>query len=542
MHSVVSVLAEYPVLTLFVVIGLGYLLGELNLFGFRFGVTGVLFAGLLIGGLSPAIALPEMVSSLGLIIFVYTIGIQSGPAFFESFRKDGLRNTLLACGVLCAGALLTLGLGFALQLSRPLRAGLYCGALTNTPALAATREAIREAARSRSLSPEEARAAADEPVVAYSLTYPMGVIALLLAFQVTRRRWAAEPQSGQEPPEIRAQDFVVKNPGVIGRTLGEILYFHKDPGFVISRVQKNGQTTLARSDTLLEEGDILVAVGDDTSLERARLIFGQPSEKHIELDRSELDFRRVFVSNERVVGKRLRDLDLEGLSATVTRLRRSDMDLVPTPDARLEYGDRVRVLTRRENFPAISKLFGDSIRGTAEADFGSVALGMVLGVLAGMIPLPLPGGTVVRLGLAGGPLLVALVLGKLERTGRITWIMPISANLTLRQIGLLLFLGAVGTKAGGAFVQTLGREGLLMVLGGTVLTFAVALLALLVGRRLLHAPFDLLMGLVAGVHTQPAALAFAANLTKSDRPNVAYAAIYPVAMITKIILAQLLVA
>jgi putative transport protein len=215
---------------------------------------------------------------------------------------------------------------------------------------------------------------------------------------------------------------------------------------------------------------------------------------------------------------------------------------VPGPDTRLEFGDLIRVLALRERLPEIARFFGDSIRGTAETDFGSVALGMVLGVLVGMMPIPVPGGSTVRLGLAGGPLLVALVLGKLERTGRITWVIPVSANLTLRQLGLLLFLAGVGTRAGYAFVQTLGANGIQLLFAGAAITFAVTLATLVAGYKLLKLRFDFLLGLVSGVQTQPACLAFAANQFHSDAPNLAYAAVYPAATIAKIILAQLLAA
>ncbi|HXP45970.1 MAG TPA: TrkA C-terminal domain-containing protein, partial [Terriglobales bacterium] len=384
------------------------------------------------------------------------------------------------------------------------------------------------------------RTASDEPVVAYSIAYPMGVIGVLVSFAVLRRRWKPAMEPPAEAAEIRVRDFAVMNPAVIGRTMEEVLRLHHDPGFVVSRIQHGGASEIVRGDTRLERRDIVVAVGDDDGLVRAEQIFGQPVEAHIELDRSQLDFRRVFVSRQEIVGKRIRELDLENsMGATVTRLRRGDVDFIPTRDTRLELGDRVRVLTHRENFPAISEFFGDSIRGTAETDFGSVALGMVLGVLVGLVPIPLPGENI-RLGFAGGPLLVALILGKLERTGRITWIMPLHSNLTLRQIGLLFFLAGVGIRAGYSFAQTLRQNGLQMLLAGAAITLAVTVVSLVVGYKLLKIPFASLMGLVAGIQTQPACLAYATREANSDAPNLTYAAVYPVAMIAKIILAQLL--
>jgi putative transport protein len=542
MNTVISALSEYPILTLFAVIGLGYLAGELNLFGFRLGVSGVLFVGLAAGAIAPAAALPEVVPALGLIVFVYTIGIQSGPEFFRSFRARGYRDSLLAVGVLVWGAAISFAFAVPLGLSGPRAAGLYCGALTNTPALAAARESVREQARAQGLPPERVQLLGGQPVVAYGLAYPIGVIGVLLSFHLLGRLWGFEPKPGTETPEITVRDFVVKNPGIAGRTVGDILRLHKDLGFVISRIRHDGTTTIARSDTVLGEGDIVAVVGEEDALERAQQIFGEPSEARIELDRSELDYRRVFISSKEVVGKRIRDLKLQDrLSATITRLRRGDVELVPAPDTRLEFGDQARVLTRRENFAAVAHFLGDSIKGTAETDFGSVALGMVLGVMVGMFPIPLPGGGVVRLGLAGGPLLVALVLGKLERTGRVTWNIPISANLTLRQIGLLLFLAGVGTRAGIGFADTLRENGLQLILAGAGVTFGVALVTLIVGYKVFKIPFDFLMGVLSGIQTQPACLAFANDYAKSDAPNAGYASVYPFAMIAKIVLAQLLV-
>jgi putative transport protein len=540
-QSLVDLLVHFPILTLFLAIGLGYIVGEIGIFGFRFGVAGVLFVGLAIGALDRSIALPEVIPTLGLIIFVYTIGIQSGPALALAFRRRGLRDNMVAAGVLVFGALLTLGLSCWLSIPGPRAAGLYCGSLTSTPALAAARDAVREMAAGRGVPREEARLAADQPVVSYSIAYPIGTIGVILCFQLFGRFWRTESSPTEEAPEIAVRNFVIKNPGVAGRTIGDVLRVHHDYGFVVSRHEHGGQVDIATSDTKLAFGDTVAVVGDEDALERAAQIFGEASPAHIEFDRSRLDLRRVYVSSKEVVGKRIRDLDLPNkLHATITRVRRGDLDIVPAPETRLEYGDQIRVLTHRDRIPAVSAFFGDSVRGMVETDFGSVAIGMVLGVLAGMAPIPLPGGNIIRLGFAGGPLLVALALGRMERTGRITWAIPISANLTLRQIGLLLFLAGVGTRAGYEFVQTLRTDGPQLLAAGAVITFTVAIASIVLGHRLLKLPYDALMGLVSGVHTQTASLAFATGQTRSDAPDVAYAGVYPLATIVKIVLAQLL--
>jgi putative transport protein len=282
-------------------------------------------------------------------------------------------------------------------------------------------------------------------------------------------------------------------------------------------------------------------VGDLESLERARQLFGEPAAEHIEFDRNEMDYRRVFVSNPQLVGRAISEIDMYGrFSAAITRVRRGDVELVPTAQMRLAYGDLVRILAHPDQFQAISAFLGDSIRGTAEADYGSAALGMALGVLAGMIPIPLAGNTV-RLGLAGGPLLVALLLGRVERTGPITWMMPMSANLTLRTIGLILFQAGIGTRAGQGFVDTIRTNGLSLLLAGAAITAVTAFVAVVVGHKILKIPFDAVMGLTSAIHTEPNSLAFAAHAAGSDVPQNAYARIFPVCTVTKIILAQLLV-
>jgi putative transport protein len=538
-----GVLSESPILTLFVVIGLGFLLGEVSFFGFRFGVAGVLFAGLALGSLSPLVTVPEAVSTLGLVLFVYAMGVSSGRAFFDAFRRRGYRENGLAAGVLILGGLLTFAFARMLGLSAPVAAGLYCGALTNTPALAAVQERVRERAAESGVPPQDVKALSDLPVLAYSVAYPVGVVGALICFHLVRRAWRVTLEPPPDAPELAVSDFIVKNPAVIGHTTREVMDRHGDSSFVISRIRTGGCVDIPRSDALLAEGDVVAVVGDERALRRAADMFGAASPTQIARDHSELDYRRVFVSRREVVGKRIRELDLpDRLSAIITRLRRGDLDIVPDLETRLESGDRVRVLTRRANFPAVATYFGDSVRGEAEMHIGSLAIGMVLGVIVGMMPIPIGGGQTVRFGLAGGTLLVALVLGRLERSGGISWVMPLPANLTIRQIGLLLFLAGVGTRAGHSFLDTVRHDGVHLLLAGAVVTFVVTLATLVAGRQFLGVRFDALLGLASGVQTQPACLAYADGLAGSEVPSVAYAAVYPTAMIVKILVAQLLLA
>ena len=528
-QAVTGFLVQFPVVTLFAVIGVGYLIGQIRFFGFRLGVAGVLFAGLAAGALGPEVALPSIVSSVGLILFIYSIGIQFGPGFQNPFRKGGYRDNLFCIAMLLTGAGVAVAVAVWQALPGPALAGLFSGALTNAPALAAAQEALRGHPN-------------DQPVIAFGIAYPFGVLGVMLSFQLYRAAFRIKPAKAEPADPIEVRDFLVQNPGITGQRLADLLRIHHDPGFVISRVQRAGETTLATADTQLALGDIVAVVGGPASLERALHLFGSPTDLHIEHDRAALDYRRVFVSRPAVVGKRIRDLNLQSaLGATITRLRRGDLDIVPGADTRLEFGDRVRVLTAPANFPVIARFFGDSIRGTAETDFASVGLGMAAGVILGLIPIPLPGGTVVRLGLAGGPLIAGLVLGRMQRTGPVTWSIPLSANLTLRQIGLVLFQAGVGTRAGYGFLQTAGGSGGYMILAGALITATVAWTSIVIAHRVLKLPFESVMGLASAIHTEPASLAYASLISNSDAPQAAYARVFPVCTVTKIVLAQLLV-
>lgn len=515
-------LASSPMFTLAIVLGLGYLFGRINFFGFRFGVAGVLFAGLAIGAMGTQYALPEIVSTLGLAIFVYTMGLQSGKSFFINLKQRGYLNNFLAVIALAIGVAAAIAIKHLLSIPGARAAGMLCGALTSTPALAAAVE----------------RAHSDEPAIAYSVSYPFGIIGVLILMQVIRNLWKPVIQP-DETKNILIQNFLITNPAVDGKTIQDVM---NNAGFVISRIQKDGIVEVAIPSQVLHLNDVVLVTGDEISLAAAQQTFGQTSEIQLELDRTRIDFRRIFVSNKEIVGSTLRDLDLEKrFQCSITRVRRGDLDIIAVPDMRLDYGDRVRVVADRARIPEISKFFGDSIRGTAELGYGSVGLGIVLGILFGMIPFPLPGGGHFVLGIAGGTLIVALVLGYFERTGPVTWLMPLSANLTLREIGLILFLATVGTRAGFSFVDTLRTEGVELLLGAAGITIVVTLTSLFVGYKLLRIPYDELAGVVAGVQTQPAVLAFANKQCDTERPDIGYTSVFPLATIFKIIAAQLIV-
>jgi putative transport protein len=480
-------------------------------------------------------------------LFVYSIGLQSGPSFFASFNRKSLRANLFVVLVLVTGAglagIFTKLFGFDI----PHGVGIFCGALTNTPALAASVEAVKS--YTAQYPAEMRETLVNAPVITYGLTYPFGVLGVILWFYVFTKWYKIdfakeEADRSKEAglSSIKTQTFRIINPAVIGKKAEYVLSLIERRRFVLSRFKRGDLINIILPDTIFEKDDLVAAVGTTDSLQRAQIVLGEPSDEQITLDNAGFEYRRMFVSNDHVVGKQIHDLHLEkDYGATVTRVRRGDVDFVPSPDTILELGDRVRVVTRHENIQRITTFFGDSMKSISETDFLSISLGIVIGVFVGMIPIPLPNGSSFKLGFAGGPLIVSLILGRLQRSGSITWTMPFSANLVLRQIGLVFFLAGIGVKAGQGFGATFQSEGLLVLAAGAMLTTIISFLTISIGYKYLRLPMSAVMGVASALSTQPAALAYANQQAQNDQPNMYYAMVYPASMITKIILAQMLV-
>jgi len=526
-----------PLIALFLVAALGFLLGKVPVRGVTLGVAAVLFAGLAVSAIVPDVALPEIVPQLGLALFIYAIGVASGPGFFALFRARGLRDAGLAVSALVLAAAASAGIGRLLGLSPASITGLFCGALTNTPALAAAVQSL-----------ERANEPATEPVVAYSVAYPLGVIGLLAAMLVVeasspraggpvRRGRLAISRTGQR---LGGRTVAVDGPAA-GQSPGAVRKAH-GLRIAFGRRRRAGVLAVCDESAPLEAGDLLSLVGTTAELARGIDVLGAPSDAHLELDREVLDFRRIFVSRKDVVEKPLSDLHLlERFGATITRVRRGDVEILPDDETELELGDRVRVIAPRERMDELTRFFGDSYTQLGEIDVLTFGLGVVLGLALGEIPIPLPGGLSFRLGIAGGPLVVGLWLGYLGRTGPLVWSLPYAASVTLRQVGLVLFLAGVGLRSGRAFVETLAAGGgLSLLLAGGAVTFVSALAVLLVAHRVLGLPLPVALGMVSGIHTQPAALAFAADRSKNELPRLGYASVFPIATVAKIVLAQVL--
>ncbi|MEX2144672.1 MAG: aspartate:alanine exchanger family transporter [Anaerolineales bacterium] len=540
----ISILRDNPLLLLFVIAAIGWPLGRIKVGGVRLGVAAVLFTGLAIGAVSPDLRLPEIVYLLGLVVFVYTVGLNSGSNFLASLKRKGLRDNLFVIALLVTATGLSLVAYAVFSLQPAEAAGLFAGSLTNTPALAGAVEFIQV-----NSPPHLVDALLAEPVVAYSITYPMGVLGMILAIYLAQRLWKIDYRAeARKAGTARSGGILLDNRTVRitkrRATLGNIAQLTRKQGWsvVFGRIQHGAEVNLAKQRARFQLGDLVTVVGSSTELDRVTEFLGETSQVPLDLDRRELDYQRVFVSNPNVAGHTLRSLNLpQQFGAVITRVRRGDIQLVPYGDTVLELGDRVRVLTKKDHLAAVTSFLGDSYRAVSEIDVLTLSLGLALGILLGLLPIPLPGGLTLKLGMAGGPLLVALAFGALGRTGPFLWNIPFGTNLTLRQFGLILFLAGIGSRSGYIFVATLSQgSGLALFVSGLIITLAIAFGMLWVGYFILKIPMGLLTGMLAGLQTQPALLSFASEQSGDDFPNVGYASVYPVATITKIVLAQVI--
>ncbi|HPC11259.1 MAG TPA: TrkA C-terminal domain-containing protein, partial [candidate division Zixibacteria bacterium] len=442
MASILNLLAQNDLLLLFVIIGLGYLIGNIRILGFKLGVAAVLFVGIAFSALDKRLILPEQIYIVGLVLFVYAIGLQAGPGFFTSFHRRGLRISAIAIVILTAGAVVAGVIGHFLNLPATSIAGLYCGALTNTPALAAAVEATANMAKA--LPPDKVQFYLNSPVVTYGLAYPIGVAGMILwmfafakIYRVDFSRETEEVKREADAEAIASRTFRVTNPAVQGQTVEQFFAAFEQPQFVFSRIKKGDLVQVVSPETVLEANDLIVAVGPSKALRTAHLLLGSESNETLAERRDETAYKWFFVSNPLAVGRSISELRRQrAYVGTVTRLRRGDVEFVPSPTTTLEMGDRVLVVSPRLEVDRIAGYFGDSVKALSETDYLSLSAGIVLGVFLGMIPIPLPNGTAFKLGFAGGPLVAGLVLGRLGRTGPIHWSLPFNANLALRQIGL----------------------------------------------------------------------------------------------------------
>ena len=516
-------LESTPILALFLVIGAGYALGRISVFGFSLGVGGVLFAGLALGAFAPGSVPPPMVGSIGLLLFLYGIGVQYGVQFFAGLRGAGQKHNLIAFVAVMGGLAVSIWGGQWIDISLRMASGVFAGAMTSTAALQAALEAShgnRDAA------------------VGYAVAYPFGVVGPMLGLYLAGR--VLKPVLAPPPAPIIVSEIAIDRDALAGATLAELA---EGPlaGVQVIGVRHGHQNRLPDPGMLIGAGDALMVAGTVAGVEAARTALGHLEPGRLMKDRRDYDGIEVFVSDAGIVGVPLGELDLfKDFPARLAFIRRGDAMILPQPFLTLEFGDRVTVIAAASHAAEVRKLFGNSITATAEFSYVSLGMGMVLGVLLGLVPIPLPWIGSFSLGLAGGPLVMALILGRLGRIGKVSWRLPLSANLVMRNYGLTIFLASVGMASGLPFLQQAGADGLPMLLLGAVTVLVVVALVVLLGKLLLRLPFAELLGIAAGATGNPAVLVFANRLAKSDQPNLGYAMIFPSMTIVKIIAVQVL--
>jgi putative transport protein len=535
----IQILKSNPLLLLFLVIAIGYWIGQIRIRGSSVGVAAVLFVGLAFGALDTDLSIPQIVLEIGLVLFVYTIGLANGPGFFRKFRREGLREVLFIVCIMVIPAFLIVIFHFIFEFTPATTAGIFTGMSNNTPALASVLDLIN----STSIEPE---AAASQAVVGFSLTYPLGVLIRILILAIVLRTWRFD--FGAEAFRLRkqypiAQDLQYRTIEVtrgeaVQQPLRDMQREH-DWDVLFGRLYREDDISLIDGDTRFQIGDRVVIAGTEEEIDAVEAYLGQRATQNLLHDHTIYRRRRVFVSNEDIVGRPLASLNLMAdYGAIVSHVRRGDAELLARGDTVLEWGDRIRILAPQAEIPRLVALFGDSYARLSHVNLMTVGLGIAIGLLIGLIPIPLPGGITFRLGLAGGPLLVALILGAFRRTGPILWTMPYSANLTLRQFGLILLLAAIGVRSGSAFLDALSTRSGWLILGiGSVVIVVTMIVSLILGYRLLRIPFSLLVGMIS---PQPAVLDYAEEQAGNPLPGVGFTLMFPLAIIINVILAQVM--
>ena len=537
-------------LVLALVAGLGLALGSVKVRGVGLTTAGVLFVGLLLGHLGVAVEgeVLEFARDFGLILFVTSIGLQVGPGFVSSLRRSGMTLNLLAASVVLLGVGLAAAAHLLLDVELPAVVGILSGATTNTPSLAAAQQALKEVATDAA----SLARGATVPPLGYAVAYPFGVAGIILAILVLKVAFRVsmpleekllERTRRSEAPPLHRANLEVTNANLDGLLL-EKLPIADRAGLVVSRVYHGGELLVPTHETRLAVGDVLLAVGPKKDLDDLRLLVGRESDLDLRSLPTPITSKRLIVTRKEVVGKTLGELNFAArFGVRITRVSRSELEMAAFPGFELRTGDAILAVGGPEEIRKVAAELGDSPRDLNYPHLVPVFLTIALGVAVGLFPFHLQGMPApVKLGLAGGPLLVAIVLSRIGRIGPVVFWLPISANFMLREIGIALFLAAVGLRSGAGFVETLVKgPGLTWMAIGAAITIVPMLVVGAVGRFVFRVNFLTLTGVMAGSMTDPPALAFANGLAGSDAPTLGYVAVYPLTMILRIVSAELLV-
>ncbi|EKK5517449.1 putative transporter [Enterobacter hormaechei] len=536
------------VLALVAVVGLW--LGNIKIRGVGFGIGGVLFGGIFVGHFADQLGwvlsadMLHFIQEFGLILFVYTIGIQVGPGFFASLRVSGLRLNLFAFGIVVMGGLVTAILHKLFAIPLPVVLGIFSGAVTNTPALGAGQQILRDLGIPADV--------VDQMGMSYAMAYPFGICGILLSMWLVRVLFRVNVEQEAKEHEstltnghalIKTINISVENPNLNNMAIQDVPILNSAT-IICSRLKRDDTLMVPSPDTLIQHGDLLHLVGQPADLNNARLVIGQEVDTSLSTRGTDMRVERVVVTNEKVLGKKIRDLQVkERYDVVISRLNRAGVELVASQDASLQFGDILNLVGRPSSIDAVADMVGNAQQKLQQVQMLPVFIGVGLGVMLGSIPLYVPGFPVaLKLGLAGGPLIMALILGRIGSIGKLYWFMPPSANLALRELGIVLFLAVVGLKSGGDFVDTLvNGEGMSWVGYGIFITAIPLITVGLLARMFAKMNYLTLCGMLAGSMTDPPALAFANNLhATSGAAALSYATVYPLVMFLRIITPQLL--
>jgi len=536
------------ILALVAVVGLW--IGNVKIRGVGLGIGGVLFGGIIVGhfveqaGIGLNGHMLHFIQEFGLILFVYTIGIQVGPGFFSSLRVSGLRLNLFAILIVVLGGVVTAILHKLFDIPLPVVLGIFSGAVTNTPALGAGQQILTDLGTPTAI--------VDQMGMSYAMAYPFGICGILmtmwlirLVFRINVDSEAAQhdASNGFSHAQLHTINIRVENPNLNMLAIQDVPILNSDT-IICSRLKREDVLMVPSPTTVVQMGDLLHLVGRENDLHNAQLVIGKEVDTSLSTHGTELRVERVVVTNEKVFGKKIRDLHFkQRYDVVISRLNRAGVELVASSNASLQFGDILNLVGRPASIDAVAAEVGNAQQKLQQVQMLPVFIGIGLGVLLGSIPLFIPGfPAALRLGLAGGPLIMALILGRIGTIGKLYWFMPPSANLALRELGIVLFLSVVGLKSGGDFVDTLlAGSGVSWIAYGAVITAVPLLTVGLLARIFARMNYLTLCGMLAGSMTDPPALAFANNLhATSGAAALSYATVYPLVMFLRIITPQLL--
>lgn len=530
-------------LVLSAVAALGLGLGQIKIAGVKLGVGGALFAGLAFGhfGIGMEASMLSFAREFGLVLFVYAIGVSVGPGFFEAFKKDGLALNGMAVAIVMLGTLTAVAVHLLGGIELPAALGILSGAVTNTPSLAAAQQVLGQLgiANSGTVLGQ-----------AYAVAYPFGIVGILLSMLLVRLVFGLNAKQAAHDFEaaraagytaVETVNVVVKNPAVVGCALRELEEL-KEMGVVLSRVLHDGTQHVVSAEDVLAEDDVVLAIGPRNKLERLKRLIGPIADVDLKaMESKDVAWERMVVTHSAVLGKSLGELNFRANhNVVISRVNRSGYELVPGAHLKLQFGDMLTVVGDPQGFAPVAELVGNRSKALQETQMIPIFIGIALGMVLGSLPLAVPGlPAPVQLGLAGGPLVVAILLSRLGHVGPLVWFMPPPANHMMRDLGIALFLAAVGVKSGHGFVDTLVHgDGLKWMAFGAVVTLVPLLVVGLVGYALAKPNYLSLCGVLSGSMTDPPALAFAQGLSPSEAPILAYAAVYPLVMVMRVISPQ----